>query len=222
MWRVRVGLHKSITYSFLPVGHTKFGPDWCFGLLKQKYQYTAVNSLDDIVKLTESSSVANTSQLVGEQDGSVVVPFYNWQGFLSPHYNRLNGIKSYHHFKITAPSPGVVEARIESDSNPKLFNLQKHGNWNTASLPEQIIPPGLSNKRQWYLYDKIRQFCSEESKDLVCPLPSVTREQSVPPDDIPPLVSSQESSPASSPIRKRLRNCGNCGMQGHNRRSCTN
>ena len=81
MWRVCVGLHKSITYSFLPVGHTKFGPDWCFGLLKQKYQYTAVNSLDDIVKLTESSSVANTSQLVGEQDGSVVVPFYNWQGF---------------------------------------------------------------------------------------------------------------------------------------------
>ncbi len=218
MWRVRVGLHKSITYSFLPVGHTKFGPDWCFGLLKQKYRYTAVNSLDDIVQLTESSSVANTSQLVGEQDGSVVVPFYNWQGFLSPHYNRLNGIKSNQHFKITAP--GVVEARIESDSNPKLFNLQKDGNWNATALPEQIIPPGLSNKRQWYLYDKIRQFCSEESKDLVCPLPSVTREQSVPPDNIPPLVSLQESSPASSPIRKR-RNCGNCGMQGHNRRSCT-
>ncbi len=74
MCRVRVGLHKSITYSFLPVGHTKFGPDWCFSFLKQKYQYTAVNSLDDIVQLTESSSVANTSQLVGEQDGSVVVP----------------------------------------------------------------------------------------------------------------------------------------------------
>ena len=35
--RVLVGLHKEIILSFLPVGHTKFSPDWCFGLLKQKF-----------------------------------------------------------------------------------------------------------------------------------------------------------------------------------------
>ena len=35
MWRVMTGLHKEITLSFLLVGHTKFAPDWCFGLLKQ-------------------------------------------------------------------------------------------------------------------------------------------------------------------------------------------
>ena len=32
-WRVFAGLHKSITISFLIVGHTKFAPDWAFGLL---------------------------------------------------------------------------------------------------------------------------------------------------------------------------------------------
>ena len=35
-WRVMSGLNESIEISFLLVGHTKFAPDWCFGLLKQR------------------------------------------------------------------------------------------------------------------------------------------------------------------------------------------
>lgn len=35
-WRVRSGLNKRVEISFLLVGHTKFAPDWSFGLLKQK------------------------------------------------------------------------------------------------------------------------------------------------------------------------------------------
>ena len=50
-----VGLHKSINLSFLIVGHTKFSPDWCFGLLKQKFKRTAVNSLDDLVGVVDQS-----------------------------------------------------------------------------------------------------------------------------------------------------------------------
>ena len=34
-WRVMAGSNKSITVSFLIVGHTNFSPDWCFGLFKQ-------------------------------------------------------------------------------------------------------------------------------------------------------------------------------------------
>ena len=33
-WRAITGRHTDITLSFLVVGHTKFSPDWCFGLLK--------------------------------------------------------------------------------------------------------------------------------------------------------------------------------------------
>lgn len=36
IWRVMTGRHTQITLSFLVVGHTKFAPDWCFGLFKQK------------------------------------------------------------------------------------------------------------------------------------------------------------------------------------------
>ena len=34
-WRVLTGQHRSISLHFLVAGHTKFAPDWCFGLLKQ-------------------------------------------------------------------------------------------------------------------------------------------------------------------------------------------
>ena len=45
------------------------------------------------------------------------------------------------------------------------------------SGPEVIPAKGLSPDRQWYLYDQIRQFCPESTKDLVCPLPSVPQNQ---------------------------------------------
>ena len=67
------GFHKSICLSFLVVGHTKFSLDWCFGLLKQKFKRTAVNSLDDLVSVVNQSAVVNKTQLVGSQSGEVMV-----------------------------------------------------------------------------------------------------------------------------------------------------
>ena len=71
-----VGLHNSITMSFMLVGHTKFSPDWCFGLLKQKYRKSYVSCLQDIVDVVNQSADVNTAQLVGSQDGEVLVPMY--------------------------------------------------------------------------------------------------------------------------------------------------
>lgn len=73
-WRVLNGLHKSITLSFLLVGHTKFSPDRCFGLLKRQYHHTDISSLDDIAMTIKSSSAVNAVQLVGTQDDTVIVP----------------------------------------------------------------------------------------------------------------------------------------------------
>ena len=65
MWRVMTGRNASITISFLPAGHTKFSPDTCFGLLKQKFRKTDVDSLDDFATVVEQSASVNKSQLVG-------------------------------------------------------------------------------------------------------------------------------------------------------------
>ena len=79
------GLHPSITYSFLPVGHTKFSPDWCFGLMKQRYRRTKVDSLQDLVDVVNGSAIVNFAQLVGTQ-GDVLVPTYDWDSYLLSYF----------------------------------------------------------------------------------------------------------------------------------------
>ena len=76
-----MGLNKKITMSFLIVGHTKFSPDWCFGLFKQAFRRAKVGCLDDIVKVLENSAKVNYAQLVGTQDGQVIVPVYDWANY---------------------------------------------------------------------------------------------------------------------------------------------
>ena len=80
-WKVLVGLNKKITLSFLIVSHTKFSPNWCFGLFKQACRRRKIGCLDDIAQAVEESAVVNHAQLVGSQDGSVLVPTYDWAQF---------------------------------------------------------------------------------------------------------------------------------------------
>ena len=99
-WRGLSGLNKSITLSFLIVGHTKFSPDWCFGLFKQAYRRTKIGCLDDIVRVVEKSAEVNHTQLIGTQDGRVLVPMYDWaEFFLCP-----LSITSTKGYKSNAPS----------------------------------------------------------------------------------------------------------------------
>ena len=84
MWRVLTGRHKNITLSFQIVGHAKFSPDTCFGLIKQKYRKTSVGCLQDIATVVSNSSIVNETQLVGAQDGTPIVPMFDWGKFLDP------------------------------------------------------------------------------------------------------------------------------------------
>ena len=101
LWRCIVGLHRSIEMHFMVVGHTKFAPDWCFGLFKQCYRRTAVSCLDDVVSAVTGSTQTgvNIPQLVGDEAGTIFVPQYDWQAFLSPFFKPLPGIKSFQHFR---------------------------------------------------------------------------------------------------------------------------
>ena len=99
-----VGLNRSITVSFLTVGHTKFSPDWCFGLFKQVFCRTKIGCLDDIfVKVVESSAVVNHAQLVGTQEGQVIVPTYDSAQYLNNPFQQaaLKGIKRMHHLTLS-------------------------------------------------------------------------------------------------------------------------
>ncbi|XP_065893388.1 uncharacterized protein [Dysidea avara] len=179
MWRILTGLHDEITISFLPVGHTKFSPDWGFGLLKQKYKKTFVGCLDDIVKVINQSAKPNWAQLVGAQDGSNIVPMYNWADYFDPHTVKtaLKGITQMHHFRFSSAHLGKVFVKNCKSDKERSINLRKESSWNPTptDLPHVIVPDGLSLERRWYLFDKVREFCPVEVLDLVCPKPTEPR-----------------------------------------------
>ena len=93
LWHVMRGLHTEVTMNFMPAGHTKFAPDWCF-------RRAEVSCLTNLCVVTESTPVAkvNIPQLVGREDGTVHVNTYNWQTYLAPVFKPLQGIKKTAHF----------------------------------------------------------------------------------------------------------------------------
>lgn len=101
-WRTMHKLHLQLSLHFLIAGHTKFGPDWGFGLIKQLYRKRKVGTLADIEKLVhDSSPVAhvNIPQLVGHENGEACFKTYNWQEHLAQYFRKLPQIKSYQHFR---------------------------------------------------------------------------------------------------------------------------
>ena len=100
-WRVMHKLHAEITLNFLITGHTKFAPDWCFGLVKQLFRKTRVCSLSELAQVVQDSTVTkmNVPQLVMNEKQEILVDHYNWQTFLEPYMQALHGIKKFHHFR---------------------------------------------------------------------------------------------------------------------------
>ena len=107
-WRVCVGLHKSISLNFMIVGHTKFAPGGCFGLVKQAFKRHAVSSLEEFETVVNESACMNQAQLIGKEDGSSFVQVGEWQQHLSPFLRPFPGIKKFQHFRFDSEYPGMV------------------------------------------------------------------------------------------------------------------
>ena len=159
--------HTNITLSFLPVGHTKFSPDWCLGLFKRLYRRTKVGSLQSIAEVVNDSAECNFAQLVSREDGSTIVPTFDWTDFFAPHMKKIVGIKELHHFRMTSASPGCVFVREHIDSAEVTIKLLKEPAWtpDVSDLPDVVPPHGLSGERQRYLHKQIRPFCPDQDKD---------------------------------------------------------
>ena len=177
MYWILCGLHDDIKVSFLPVGHTKFSPDWCFGLLKRHFKRSKVGCLDDIVRVVNESATPNIAQLVGSQNGEMIVPMYDWSTYFDDKTIKtaLKGITQMYHFHFSNEHPGKVIVQGSITDSKRTINLLKDPSWRPSDLPQQLSPPGLSLERQYYLYDKIREFCPEYCQDAVCPKPQQPR-----------------------------------------------
>ena len=170
LWRVMSGLHEEINYNFLLPGHTKFSPDWCFGLLKQKTRKTFISSLFDIARSVEDSASLNVAELVGLHNDTVLIPTFDWLSYLGKFFKKLPNIQSFYHFRFHRDFPGTVFCKEYCNSQERAVNLLRNGTTlETGVLPLTISPSGISRERAEYWYKEIREFCREGTKDLVAP-----------------------------------------------------
>ena len=159
LWRVMAGLIEEITISFLLVGHTKFVPDWGFGIVKRLFQRTAIGTIHDIADVVKKSVTVNHPQLIGDYDGSTFVEFFDWSRMFEQHTTAIKGISRYHHFRVASSDPGIVHVSTGSNDPVNKINILR-GSWvpSRSTKPPMIVSPGLPLECQWYFYNKIREF----------------------------------------------------------------
>jgi len=152
MWRVLTGLHEEVKISFLPVGHTKFAPDWCFGLLKQRFRRTKIGDLDDIANCVSISSTVNVPQPIGSLDGTTFVHMYNWSEYFEEQTIKT-ALKGITQIMFTSSFPVTVFVKSTSSGPERKINLFKTTSWAPSAdqLPPLIVPMGLSAERKQYL-----------------------------------------------------------------------
>ena len=162
-------------YSFLIAGHTKFGPDRCFGMLKKSYKVSFILSIYELAKMVDDSSSTgvNKAQLEATHNGQVIVPVYDWATFLVQYFKKIPNITSYHHFRFSQDEPGVIYCKQFMASGEERFVLFKNRAVipPVSVLPQKINPEGLSDERKNYLYREIRQFCRPGTENLVALVP---------------------------------------------------
>ena len=95
---------------------------------------------------------------------------------------KVKGIKKLHHLWFDSPSPGYIFMKERAGSTEVKRYILKVKSWSPKAdqLPPILPPSSFSNQRQWYLYNKIREFCPENLKDITCPQPSAPLEASSP------------------------------------------
>lgn len=81
--------------------------------------------MQSIAEVVTNSAECNVAQLVSKEDGGTIVPSHDWTGFLAPHMKKIPGIKQFHHFRMSASSPGDVFVRELRESEEVKITIAK-------------------------------------------------------------------------------------------------
>ena len=180
------GLNANIELSFMLPYHTRFGPDWCFGLIKIKHKHSYVSSISQLaeVVLTSTTKSINIPQLISEPSSdNTLVPVRAWKSFLENYFRKIPNLTRYQHFRLSSSDPGRVFIRQFPSSAEFSFSIIKDQDKLQAVLttdPELISRQGLSAERAWHLYENVRRHCDGNiHTDSTCPKPSVPKPRSM-------------------------------------------
>lgn len=183
LFRTMMGFHEEINLSFMIVGHTKFGPDGYFGLIKRLYRRSNAYTYNQLVELIQKASPNGhvLCQPFRNKNGDRNYQYYEWDVWFSKYFNKFPEIKKYRHFSFNKAIPGEVIVKEFIDSKEYTFNLLKNERFRfdkVETKPCVIMPSGLSIERQWYLYDNIREHIpNERDKNETCPLPKEAKKK---------------------------------------------
>lgn len=214
-WRIIQNLNESITLSFLPVGHTKFGCDWAFGLFKKKFRLSKASCLQQVEKIVEDSTNIGLNRPIrtGSESGEVIVPIYDWLSFFKQNnWKAVKDITKVSHFEFKSVVEGVSEkgvvytkTALGATETRTVLTLNVEP---TEDFPTVVAPEGLSYNRKKYLFNKIREYCEDEWKDTLCPDPGPPpdEEQIETPDEMQVDEPTDLQPPPKTPKRKRKRN----------------
>ncbi len=126
--RIIKGLNDNIECSFMMPYHTRFGPDWCFGLIKQKYRKSYISSISQIADaVTNSTAKAiNIPQHIADPTtGDTLVAVHEWKPYFEKYFRRIPNITSYQHFRFSSENPGDVFVRKLPSSAEERIALRK-------------------------------------------------------------------------------------------------
>lgn len=169
---------KTIQLSFLPKGHTKFGPDMYFGIFKQNFRRSNVHSIKELIQCAVEASPKSNSMLacaVGDEKGNMFLDMYDWVSFFA-NFNAtsVKNMTKQQHFFFEHSAPGKVTMKPTLNGTPEIAtifpDLDLVANSNSMT-PTKLQPKRLTLQRKKYLATKIRPFVSEESKDVLCRVP---------------------------------------------------
>ena len=81
-----------------------------------------MGSLQNIAEIVNTSAECNVAQLVSREDGTTIVPTLDWTNFAT-RLKKIQGIKKFHHFRVSSSSPGYVFVKERSDTVTSDFTL---------------------------------------------------------------------------------------------------
>ena len=174
---VMLGIFDQIELKFLVKGHTHCTVDGGHGLIKKEWRRRNIYSIKQAQQAIEECSRT--------QRAIIVKPnvFFNWNSFLASYFYKLPGISFQQEFRFSQEHLGEVSYRSGQGFRWQSQMLLKN---KSRKLPKAISsielikkhlkimkPPGISAKKQWDLYKKVRQHVPEKFKDELCPKPKV-------------------------------------------------
>jgi hypothetical protein len=171
---VHIGFLKHVELKFMIRGHTHCTIDGGHGIIKKEWRKRDVFNIEQAVQVIRESS-----PIAGIHYAIILRPenFFDWENLLTKCFRKLPSLLSFQEFEMDAACPGVLrcrgcqrdswqETQLFGEENPDFSSLQE-----VQDALFQLKPPGISEKKQKHLYEKVRKYVPEEFQDSVCPRP---------------------------------------------------